>query len=184
VSYKQRLGWFRRVNGLPVKRVALSSHGGAFDPGRPHGVVFHYTVGCNADISGTLKSRGISVHFSVGLAGEIYQYVSVRNEAWHADNANGHYIGIEHAAYPGHCELTDKQLKASAGLVAALMEYYERKRGKAWPLRKIHTWVLEPGFHDHRDGDGAHWNYNGHTDHLYRWGWDKYLNEIREARRA
>jgi N-acetyl-anhydromuramyl-L-alanine amidase AmpD len=181
VSYKQRLGWFRRVNGLPVKRVALPAHGGSFADGRPHGVVFHYTVGCNDDISPALKARGISVHFSVGLHGAIYQYVSVRNEAWHADNANGHYIGIEHAAYPGNCDLTDKQLETSAKLVAALREYYERKRGFSWPLNKIQGRTLIAGFHDHRDGDGVLWNYNGHTDHLYHWSWDKYLDKIRAA---
>ena len=98
MSFRQRRGWFRRVNGEPVKKVAIGNHGGTFPAGRPHGVVFHYTVGCSTDISGALKSRGISVHFSVGLDWKIIQYVSVANEAWHADNANDHYIGIEHAA--------------------------------------------------------------------------------------
>lgn len=179
MSYRQRMGWFRRVNGAPVKKVAVGNHSGAFPEGRPVGVVFHYTVGCNADISGTLKSRGISCHFSVGRDGEIFQFVSVRNVAWHADNANSHYIGIEHAAWPGHCELTDKQLVYSAKLVAALREYYERKRGHSWPLVKIKGTTLSAGFHDHRDGDGNLWNYNGHTDHLYGWRWTRYFDRIR-----
>jgi hypothetical protein len=184
MSYKQRGGWFRRVNGLPVKKVALSSHGGGWPEGRPIGVVFHYTVGCNADISATLRSRGISVHFSVGQKGEIYQYVSAQAQAWHADHANSYYLGIEHAAYPGNCDLNDRQLEASAKLVAALMEFFDRKRGHAWPLKKIDGVALVAGFHDHRDGDGQLWNYNGHTDHLYHWSWDKYLDHIREARRT
>jgi hypothetical protein len=180
--YKQRIGWFGNANGVRVHRHAVDSHGGSWESGRPNGVVFHYTVGCNDDISGALISRGISCHFSVGRTGIIYQYVSVRNEAWHADNANGNYIGIEHAAYPGTCELTDKQLDASAKLVAALREYYERQRGFSWPLVKISGPDLVAGFHDHRDGDGHLWNYNGHTDHLYKWSWKKYLDKIRSYR--
>lgn len=180
MGYNQRFGWFSSVNGVKVKKVSVSNHGGSFSEGRPHGVVFHYTVGCNADISAALKSRGISCHFSVGREGEIFQYVSVKNVAWHADNANGHYVGIEHAAYPGRCDLTKVQLETSAKLVAALMEYYDRKRGKAWPLQKIQGPYLMPGFHDHKDGDGSLWNYNGHTDHLYKWSWREYLDKIRE----
>jgi len=182
MSYKQRRGWFRRVNGVPVKKVSVGNHSGSFPSGRPHGVVFHYTVGCNADISGTLKSRGISVHFNVGQAGEVFQFVSVRKVAWHADNANDHYVGVEHAAWPGNCELTPKQLETSAKLVAALREYYERKRGYSWPLKKIVGSDLVAGFHDHRDGNGSLWNYNGHTDRLYSWTWKKYLDKVWKAR--
>jgi len=180
MSYKQTRGWFRSANGVQVKKSAVPNHSGAFPDGRPHGVVFHYTVGCSDDISPALKARGISVHFSVGRTGIIYQYVSVRNVAWHADNANDHYVGIEHAAYPGTCDLTSKQLETSALLVAALREYYELRRGFSWPLNKIDGPALKAGFHDHRDGDGELWNYNGHTDHLYLWSWTKYLDHIRE----
>lgn len=178
MSYRQRRGWFRSVNGLPVIKRPVRNGGGGWAAGRPHGYVFHYTVGCGSDISATLNARGISVHFGVDREGVIYQYWSANRQAYHADNANGHYYGVEHSAFPGTCELTDRQLEASAKLTAALVEYTKRRRGITIPLRKIDGPDLVAGFHDHRDGKAPLWNLNGHTDHLYRWTWARYFRSV------
>jgi N-acetylmuramoyl-L-alanine amidase len=180
--YEQEAGWFTKVNGHRVKKRAVGNRSSGWPArGHPIGVVFHFTVGCNADISATLVAREISCHFSVGLEGEIFQYVAALDRAWHADNANGLYWGIEHAAWPGRCELNDEQLDTSASLVAALVEFAHGRWTTDVPLRKVDGPDLDAGFHDHRDGDGDLWNFNGHTDHLYTWSWDKYLGRVSDV---
>jgi hypothetical protein len=178
--YTQQDGWFSNVNGLPVIKQPVDN----FTPngwtyGHPIGYVFHLTDGYQADISGTLKSRGISVHFSVGRGGEIYQYVSVLNRAWHADYANGYYLGVEHTSHQPDAPLTDVELEASVKLTAALVEFVKDHWSYSIPLRKIDSWLLVAGFHDHKDGYPPHWNLNQHGDGLYQWTWDRYLGEVK-----
>lgn len=172
--------WFRKVNGLPVIKRPVSPYGGSWKDGHPEGIIFHYTAGCGSDLSGVFESRRVSSQFSVDREGRIYQYTPVDAVAWHADNANDHYIGIEHTALKGQCDLTDVQLAASVKLVAAILEYIKDRWNFKVPLKKIDGPALVPGFHDHADGDGVLWNYNRHVDALYRWSWDKYLGEIRK----
>ena len=179
MAYRLKRGFFTEVNGVPVtKRAHPNRTRGWGTKLCGEGIVFHYTVGCQPDIYTTLSTRGISCHFNVGLNGEIFQYVSLKDRAWHADNANDHYYGIEHAAFPGRCELTDKQLEVSAKLSAAIVEWAWRKYEYTIPLVHARGPALVPGFKDHRDGDGVLWNFNRHTDHLYGWTWSRYLGRV------
>ncbi len=175
---KVRRGWVLEVAGRQVTRVPVRTHGGRWPRGHPIGVVFHYTAGCSGSIGPVLEARGVSAHFCVGREGAIEQYVPLTRVAWHADRANGLYLGIEHTALPGSCDLTDRQLEASAALVGGLVSYVERRWGFSVPLRKVPGPDLVAGFHDHADGDGSTWNLARHTDRLYGWTWARYLREV------
>ncbi len=182
MAYKLKRGFFTEVNGVPVTKhaggLALTSWASGF----PKAILWHYTAGCAADIHDVLASRGISVSFSVDRDGQIHQYAKLGRACWHAFGMSHYAIGIEHTADPGTCELTDRQLEASARLSAAIVEYVKHRFGFEIPLRKLDAPVtmgnVQPGFFDHRDGDSS-WNQNGHTDHLYRWSWSKYLDAVR-----
>jgi hypothetical protein len=178
--FKQTNGWLTEVNGHKVvKKDYGLRYGGAWGNGRPDGVLFHYTAGCGSDIGGTLKSRGISVHFNISREGTIYQYVPLGNVAYHAYDASYHYWGVEHTAFKGSCDLTDTQLEASAALFAGLIEYAKEKKGLTIPLRHEPGPAFTKGFKDHKDGTKTTWNPNVHVDGLYRWSWDKYIREIK-----
>jgi hypothetical protein len=172
------------VNGVDVVRRPVGHFGGPWPRGHPIGYLFHYTAGCGSDISGVLDARGISVHFSVDRSGNVYEYVPVTNVAFHAFEASLVYWGVEHSADPGRCDLTDEQLMVSARLTAALIELTQRRWGFQIPLRKTKGPALVSGFKDHSDGTPSTWNDNAHTDRLYRWTWDQYLSEVREALRG
>ncbi len=181
MTYEYQNGWFSEVNGVKVvkKDVGLSTT--VYYDGHPRGVLWHYTAGCSGDIAGVLQARGISVTFSVGRDGVVYQYIPFTAAGWHAYGASHAYVGIEHAAYPGSCDLTDVELESSAALSAAIVEAVRKMNKFDIPLKKLTPPVGDacpPGFLDHRDGSGD-WNKDGHTDHLYRWTWDKYLDEVR-----
>lgn len=171
-------GWLEEVDGRAVTRKPVAARGGTWPEARPIGIIFHYTAGCGSDLSGVFTDRGVSAHFSVDRDGKIYQYVPLGKIAWHADNANSYYVGLEHTALPGRCDLTEPQLQASAALSAAIVQWAWQRRGVEIPLRKIQGPDLVPGFHDHADGDGTVWNISGHTDKLYLWSWDRYLSEV------
>ncbi|HXH24345.1 MAG TPA: peptidoglycan recognition family protein [Vicinamibacterales bacterium] len=166
------------LNGRRVIQRSVPHHGGRWATHRPCGIVFHYTAGCGSDLTGVFTDRNVSAHFSVDREGTVYQYVPLGRIAWHADNANGFYVGIEHTALPGRCDLTDEQLKASAALSAAIVQWAKRRRGVDIPLRKVDGPALVPGFHDHADGDGQSWNFSRHTDRLYGWTWERYLRRV------
>ncbi|HEX9123848.1 MAG TPA: N-acetylmuramoyl-L-alanine amidase [Actinomycetota bacterium] len=180
MGYDLEGAWLRTVNGRNVARRPVSHFGDPWPRGHPIGYLFHYTAGCGSDLSGVLDERGISVHFSVDRAGRIYQYVPVTNVAWHALEASLVYWGVEHSALPGTCDLTNEQLMASARLTAGLVELTSQRWGFDIPLRKTEGPDLVPGFKDHADGTLSTWNDNGHTDHLYRWSWPRYLSQVQE----
>lgn len=175
---KVERGWIDKVAGRPVIRRPVAYHGGSWPRGWPIGFVWHYTAGCGSDLAPVFEARRISAHLSVDREGNVFQYVPLTRVAWHADNANGLYIGIEHTAYPRRCDLTDTQLEVSAELVAGVCAWVERRWGFTIPLRKIDGPALIAGFHDHADGDGQLWNLNRHVDKLYRWSWDRYLEAV------
>lgn len=182
MSYEFKRGYFASVNGKPVTRKPLSISQTSWAKGYPIGVLWHYTVGCNDDISDTLRAKNFGTTFCVGRDGSIYQYRPLMSPSYHAFGASRYYMGIEHTAYPGRCELTDEQLEASAALAAAIVEWTKKAKGYAIPVKKLPAPVdctYPPGFLDHRDGASC-WNQNGHTDHLYRWTWDEYLTKVRE----
>lgn len=179
VGYRLEGDWLRNVNGVEVTSRPVKNFGGAWPLGHPIGYVFHYTAGCGSDISKVLNERGISVHFSVDRSGKVFEYVPISNVAFHAFEASFVYWGVEHSARPGTCDLTDEQLAVSARLSAGLVELTQRRWGYEIPLRKTDGPDLVPGFKDHADGTVSTWNDNGHTDHLYRWSWTRYLDEVR-----
>ncbi len=163
-----------------LKEPAAMPHTDWQGKGFPIGVVFHYTVGCNDDIKGTLESSGFGgAHFCVGKDGSIRQYAPLDVATFHCFHESHFFYGIEHTADPGTCELNDAQLSSSAMLAAALCEYIFDTHGFEVPpvhLQNSRTNDYAAGFHDHRDfdGDGS----NTHTDHLYHWTWDRYLAEV------
>lgn len=181
LGYNLQGGWLRSVNGIDVARRPVRNFGGSWPSGHPIGYLFHYTAGCGSDISNVLDARGISVHFSVDRDGRVYEYVPVFNVAFHAFEVSFVYWGVEHNASRGHCDLTDEQLSVSTRPTAGLVELTNRRWGFEIPLRKTEGSDLVPGFKDHADGTSSTWNDNGHTDRLYRWTWDRYLSEVRDA---
>jgi len=99
-------------------------------------VVIHITDG-GASIEGPISwfqnpASGVSAHYIVGQNGEVVQMVRDRDIAWHANNANGDSIGIEHCARaPGALGPSDPglmptplQYAASGALVRWLCEQY------------------------------------------------------------
>lgn len=184
MSWKVDKGWFTDVNGIPVIKRDVGLGSTTYTAGYPKAVIFHYTAGCGSDISSVLKSRGISVTFSVDREGKVYEYLPLDVAGWHAFGMSHYAIGVEHTALPGSCDLTDVQLEASAKLMNAIRDYVKTKHGFTIPLKKLPAPVtltnVQPGFFDHRDG-ASDWNENGHTDHLYRWTWKQYLAAIDTA---
>jgi hypothetical protein len=183
VAFSFGSGWFTRVNGVRVIHHDVGLGSTTYTAGYPRGILFHYTAGCGSDISGVLKARGISVTFSVDRDGNVYEYLPLDTAGWHGYEASHYFVGIEHTALPGSCELTDVQLEASAKLSAAIIERTQQAHGFTIPLNyygkpeSIGIPDFKPGFIDHRDGK-SDWNQNGHTDHLYSWSWKKYLAAI------
>jgi hypothetical protein len=185
MRYVLTRGRFLTIEGHRViQRFPRGAPATTFYPGRPHGIMFHYTAGCQADLTGLYRTNGYGgANFCVARDGTIYQFFSLDVAGWHAYTASHEYLGIEHAALPGTCELTDPQLEASAMLSAAVIAVM-RKRGIRIPLRKMNRAEaarLAPGFLQHHDGPtcAGCWNRDGHTCHLYRWTWDHYLGRVR-----
>jgi hypothetical protein len=183
MAYRIANGYFTTVNGTPVvaKPVSMPHTDWQAPGGKSYGVVFHYTVGCNDDISGTLGSNSSGgATFNVGKTGTIYQYAPLNVATFHCYHESHFYYGIEHTAYPGNgCELNDRQLWVSAALSAALVEYMKSQGTTVpfthWPNSRSNDY--KAGFHDHRDFDGD--GDNSHTDHLYNWTWAKYLDAVK-----
>lgn len=178
-------GFFKTVNELPVKKKPLpsSTHYSGWTSQGPIGVMLHGTAGCTSDIYGILATRGISAHFNVDRAGNIYQYVSVRDRAAHAYDANHTFFGIEHTGQHSSCKgYTKAQRNASARLTAALVEWTARRWDTDIPLRHVKGCPLTPGFKEHRDGVNCYWNPSTHVDNPGTfWGWDTYLDLVRAS---
>ena len=171
------LGWVDVVNGIPVvKRPLPSTNYYSGWPNPPHGIMLHYTAGCQPDIFTTLSSRGISAHFNVDREGHIFQYVSLLNRAAHAYDANHTHFGIEHSALPGTCNLTQVQRDNSAKLSAGIREWCAPRGFKIATIHIPGCDLTKSGFKEHKDGIHCYWNPNGHVDNPGTiWGWDKYL---------
>lgn len=177
-------GWFSEIGGRPVVRRDMRYLGATtYRRGFPEGVLWHYTAGCNADISGSMVARGYPTACgSVGRGGELIQYLPLEVAGYHAYDASRVYFGLEHTALPGVCELTDVELKASADYSAAIVAAVEERHHFTIPLDHIPGCVITaPGFKEHKDGVGCAWDPKTHTDNLYRWGWDRYLAAVDKA---
>jgi len=113
-----------------------------FMPGRPGGlrpaaIVIHISEGTlsSADAWFNNEAANVSAHYCVGRVGEIHQYVSEEDTAYHAGspvnptwrllrprvNPNFYTIGIEHEGR-AQDPWDDAQYAASAGLVAEIAE--------------------------------------------------------------
>ena len=180
MTYRLKRGYFSEVNGTAVTRKPLPLSTTSFAEGYPTGILFHYTVGCNDDISPTLRSKNFGATFNVGHRGGIFQYRPLLKPSWHAYDASRYYIGIEHTSLgPGStCELTDPQLEASVRLSAAIVEWVWRKFDFTIPLVHTRGSALVPGFKDHADGTKDTWNPNVHVDRLFNWTWSRYLGRV------
>ena len=176
---------------------AIWRHSSCFSPGKgrkPSFVVLHITDGSpslqNAVERFAASKAGVSPHFLVGQAGEIYQFVQLEDIAWHAKGWNSNSIGIEHVARsPGELKqwatlsehtrrslvpkgasidgatdpgfpLTEAQLVASARLVAWLCFTF----GWAADRRAIRPHCENPQ--------------TTHLDCGRDWPWDSYLAAV------
>lgn len=137
-------------------------------------VVIHITDG-DSSIEGPISwfqnpASGVSAHYIVGQNGEVVQMVRDRDIAWHANNANGDSIGIEHCARaPGARNSSDPglmptalQYEASGVLVLWLCEQY------SIPVDRDH--IL-----GHSEAD-ARTTHSGCPNAV--WDWDYYMNML------
>ncbi len=124
----------------------------------------------------TREGANSSAHYLVGQDGEVVQFVSESDTAWHARGANRRSIGIEHVAvkqggatygkttFP-HMPPTEAEYRASATLVAQLC----RKYG----LTPDRTTII-----GHREADGG-------TSHTScpdgAWDWGAYMALVAEC---
>lgn len=120
-----------------------------------------------------------SAHFYVSGSGAVIQMVDVENRAWHAYEASHYYFGVVHECIPGEVYLNNEQLRASAALSGQVLAAAKTKWGVSIPIIRAPGAGFSPGFKDHKDGLGAEWNKNMHTDGLTTtWTWAEYLSEV------
>ena len=124
-----------------------------------------------------------SAHFCVDQD-SIVQCVRVGEEAWHANQANGHGVGIEHAGFARQTadDWSDAPSSAillrSAQLVAWLCKLY------AIPVKRLaYEEILlgEKGICGHVDVNAAYGNKGGHTDPGEHFPWASYLALVEES---
>jgi len=101
-------------------------------------VVLHITAGSTMEgafntFQGSIAPHRVSAHFIIDRAGKVYQLMSVSETAWHASQANGHSVGIEHVAIPVKLLPTEEQYAASAALVRWLCDQMKV------PVDRIHV---------------------------------------------
>ena len=160
-----------------VARIAISP---AFTPGRSgqaiSRIVIHITDAPTTRSTVnhfTRADANSSAHYLVGQDGEIVQFVSEADTAWHARGANRNSIGIEHVAvkqggatygkttYP-HMPPTDIQYSESAALVSHLCDKYG--------LTPSRTTII-----GHREADTG-------TSHTScpdgAWNWDHFMDLV------
>jgi N-acetyl-anhydromuramyl-L-alanine amidase AmpD len=119
----------------PYSSRFVSAHSGNFrrrpaskGPRPVERIVIHITDG-GSKLNGTVgwfrnPAAKVSSHYIVGRDGEIVQMVRHNDVAWHANNANGNSIGIEHNANTRGLMPTEPQYRCSARLVAWLCHQY------------------------------------------------------------
>ncbi len=122
-------------------------------------IVIHYTAGCN--ISGAeaaLQEAGLSYHFMIDKSGGVYQYVDIKDVAYHAGSefqeSYGYYcnqesIGISLVGGHDNCPgFPKEQIAALQGLLYRLCNHYN--------IEKKYPTKLQDGFEwDMPDGMGA-----------------------------
>ena len=89
---------FCQPGGLEANSKNYSSYESKPEQRNPTLFVAHWDVTLSAPACyRILENRGISVHFSIGNRGEIYQYLDLRDVAWHAGSRSHNHasIGVE-----------------------------------------------------------------------------------------
>ncbi len=151
-------------------------------PSRPDtlGIVVHWTVGSEAGDITVLDGPTVDVHFYVAKDGDVYQFLPLDSQAWHAKFlANRHCIGIE---TEGRGEpWTPKQLDEMAKLTAWLCKRYNIPVRHADPSgTDLNTFK---GIFGHRDLSlgGIRVDGNDHTDTVPDGtGWGNFLARVNE----
>lgn len=152
-------------------------------PPRPDtlGIVIHWTAGSEPGDIATLDGPTVDVHAYVTKDGDVYQFLPLDSQAWHAKFlANRHCIGIE---TEGRGEpWTDKQLDEMAKLTSWLCKRY------SIPVRHVDPSGTDlntfKGIFGHRDLSlgGVRVDGNDHTDTVPDGtGWDTYLAAVKKC---
>jgi hypothetical protein len=91
----------------------------------PRFLILHVMQGTLAGTDSWFRNGAaqVSAHFGVGKDGTVIQWVSTSDIAWHAADANGYSIGVEHEGYAGE-SLTAEQFAADAKLLAWAHEHH------------------------------------------------------------
>jgi N-acetyl-anhydromuramyl-L-alanine amidase AmpD len=90
-------------------------------------VVIHTIEGSLQSGINTFRSgdRKVSAHYIVGRSGTIVQCVKDSDTAWHAGQANGYSVGIEHEGFSNRRDTwTNENMRASARLTRWLCDTY------------------------------------------------------------
>jgi N-acetyl-anhydromuramyl-L-alanine amidase AmpD len=129
-------------------------------------IVIHITDG-GPKINGTIgwfknPAAKVSAHYVVGQDGEVVQMVKHNDVAWHASNANGDSIGIEHVANTKGLNPTPMQYCASAALANWLASQFNL------PIDRTH--ILG---HSEADPKTTH---TGCPNAV--WDWDYYMGMV------
>src|ERR1700744_5756395 len=92
--------------------------------------------------------HGSSAHFVVGQDGTVIQCVALADTAWHAHEANGHSVGIEHSARtPGELGHDDP------GLPPSDVQYQASARLVAWLCRELQLHPTRVAVLGHAEAD-------------------------------
>lgn len=146
------------------------------------GIVEHQTAGHIANdiviLSGVPNAAGdrVDVHFEVAKAGEVYQFLPLSSEAYHAFHTANHYtVGVEHEMMPGE-SWTPEQFAATTKLQAWIIKQYPNI-----PLRHVNPVSANlqgwHGFTDHKDLAGIEGNNHGDGVPANP-GWTKFLAAV------
>jgi hypothetical protein len=122
------------------------------------------------------KARA-AANYVVGRDGRIVHMVADSYVPWHAGNSyvNAHSIGIEHEGYTGvEGTLTDAEYRASARLVASLLQRYHLPTDRGHVIG--HDQVPDPY---HR---GEYGGYSHHTDPGKYFDWTRFMGYVRAFR--
>ena len=144
-------------------------------------IVMHQTYGQLAGDIPTLQAKGppgsrADVHFEVARNGDIYQFLPLDSQSWHARQIpNETMIGIEHEDLEGRGIFgwTPPQTVSSVRLVAWLISQYSHIK----PVRCKPNKGTYNGICGHVDLAGI--SGNDHTDSIpSNPGWAKYLSKL------
>lgn len=92
---------------------------------QPRLLIVHIMQGSLGGTDAWFRDPGTqaSAHFGVGRKGKIIQWLDTADRAWHAVDANGYSIGVEHEGFSGE-PLSDNQIETTGHLYAWLTLMY------------------------------------------------------------